>query len=343
MNELRSGVIAGGNWIVDYVKTIDKFPEEDNLANIIDETTCNGGSPYNVLINLARLGARFPLEGVGLLGDDEAAEMIRITCAKHGIVTNQLHTTDQAPTSYTLVMSVKRTGRRTFFHHRGANMLLSEKQFDFSRSWAKIFHLGYLLLLDWMDKTHPDGTVAAHVLKKAREAGLLTSIDLVSEDVSRFESVVLPALKYCDYCFMNEIEAERTTGIPLRLEGNLLWSHLHRAAQIIKQHGVKQWVIIHFPEGALALGSKKIPIVQPAIQVPKNRIKGVVGAGDAFAAGVLFGVHEGHSIHESLRYGVASAAACITDETTSDGVLPLAQALEIANRYGYGPVPELAV
>jgi hypothetical protein len=49
----RSGILAGGNWIVDRTKMIDVYPAQDSLANIIRETSSNGGSPYKVLINLA--------------------------------------------------------------------------------------------------------------------------------------------------------------------------------------------------------------------------------------------------------------------------------------------------
>ena len=59
--------MAGGNWIVDHVKMIDRWPPQDALANIRSQFSSNGGSPYNVLKDLARLGASFPLEGVGLV------------------------------------------------------------------------------------------------------------------------------------------------------------------------------------------------------------------------------------------------------------------------------------
>ena len=57
---MRSGIIAGGNWIVDHVKLIDTWPPQDALATILSQSWGNGGSPYNVLKNLARLGASFP-------------------------------------------------------------------------------------------------------------------------------------------------------------------------------------------------------------------------------------------------------------------------------------------
>lgn len=34
----RSGILAGGNFIIDYVKMIDSYPQQDMLSNIISET-----------------------------------------------------------------------------------------------------------------------------------------------------------------------------------------------------------------------------------------------------------------------------------------------------------------
>ena len=68
----RNGILAGGNWILDRTKIIDVYPAQDALANILAETSCNGGGAYNVLVDLARLQAPFPLAAVGLVGDDSA-------------------------------------------------------------------------------------------------------------------------------------------------------------------------------------------------------------------------------------------------------------------------------
>jgi sugar/nucleoside kinase (ribokinase family) len=54
-----------------------------------------------------------------------------------------------------------------------------------------------------------------------------------------------------------------------------------------------------------------------------------VGAGDAFAAGVLLGLHEGESVQTALRYGVATATACLQTAGTSDGIKPLEECLEL--------------
>src|SRR5579859_1507512 len=138
---MRSGVFAGGNWIVDKVKFIDRYPQQDALANITAESPSNGGSPFNVLIDLARLGAKFPLFGAGRVGPDEDGKWILGQCAAHHIDIRQLGTHPEASTSYTDVMVVRSSGRRTFFHQRGANAFLDDQHFNFESNFAKIFHL----------------------------------------------------------------------------------------------------------------------------------------------------------------------------------------------------------
>lgn len=331
----RAGILAAGNWIVDKLKVIDTWPQQDALANILSETTGNGGSPFNILIDLARLGAGYPLSAVGLVGDDSDGEWIRGQCAEHGIDTAQLHSHPRAHTSYTDVMTVQSTGRRTFFHQRGANAFLDAGHFDFSASNARIFHLGYLLLLDRLDTADPDfGTVAARVLQMARAAGCYTSVDLVSEDSHRFSQIVRPALPYTDYFIVNEFEAERTTGIRTRQSDVIDFAALEEVSRTLLNEGVREWVVIHFPEGACAMGRDGVLHSQGSVCVPQEEIVSAVGAGDAFAAGVLHGLHNDEPIQAALRYGICSAAACLRGSGTSTGIRPLADCLAYAEKCG---------
>src|SRR5690606_23607974 len=112
-NNDRSGLLVAGNWILDQVKLIDKFPEEQSLVNILHEYTSNGGSAYNILIDLTKLGAPFPLEAIGLVGNDFNGVRIVDQCRDAGIDVRQLRVTPDMPTSYTIVTSVKETGKRT--------------------------------------------------------------------------------------------------------------------------------------------------------------------------------------------------------------------------------------
>lgn len=332
----RCGVLSGGNWIIDHVKIVDHFPAQDTLANILGEYGGSGGSPYNILINLAKFGATFPLQAVGLIGDDPDGQTILKDCANHGIQTEGLRITTAAPTSYTDVMTVRETGRRTFFHNRGANALLDESHFDLTASQAKIFHLGYLLLLDRLDAISPDGTTgASRLLAQAAALGFKTSVDLVSEDSDRFAAVVRPILAHLDYLIINEFEAGRSTGIQVTVDGKVDLDCLSEAAAKLLESGVREWVIIHFPEGALARHANGEECRHGSVRIPSEKIRGAAGAGDAFAAGALLGLHEGLPIRDCLRMAVCTAASNLFDPTCTGGILPLDRCLRLGDEYGF--------
>jgi sugar/nucleoside kinase (ribokinase family) len=328
-------LLAGGNWIIDQVKLIDVFPQPEQLANIRRQAQGTGGSPYNVLTDLANLGATFPLFAAGLVGKDLLGQQILADCQQRKIDTRWLKTTPATTTSYTDVMTEEGGGRRTFFHYRGANALWDGKDIDFNRIKARIFHLGYLLLLDALDG--PDkkfGTKAAGLLAAAQAAGIKTSVDVVSEDSDRFAKVVQPALKHVDYCILNEIEAGKTTGFKLRQpDGKLDTVTVRHAAGSLLQCGVRELVVIHFPEGGFARTRDGKDYWQSSLNLPAKYIAGTAGAGDAFCAGVLLGLHDGWDLQKCLHTGVCVAAASLSDPTCTGGVKSLAAAQALARKY----------
>jgi len=335
----RRGLLAGGNWIIDQVKIIDVYPQPEKLGNILSQSQGTGGGPYNVLIDLAKSGVRFPLFGAGLVGKDALGEQILADCHRHKIDTRVLTQTNRAPTSFTDVMTERATGRRTFFHDRGANSLWDGAGIGFKKTRARIFHLAYLLLLDALDVPDKEFvTKSARLLAEAQAAGLKTSVDVVSEDSNRFARVVAPALKFVDYCILNEFEAGKTTGFKLRgPDGSLDTVTLRHAAGALLQQGVRELVVIHFPEGAFARTRRGDDVWQSSLRLPPKYIAGTAGAGDAFCAGVLLGLHEGWDCPRCLLTGVCLAAASLSDPTCTAGVKSLSSSLALAKKFGFQP------
>jgi sugar/nucleoside kinase (ribokinase family) len=333
----RRGILVGGNFTVDRVKLIERYPEQDSITSIVGESVHNGGLAYNVLTDLARLRIGLPLFAVGRVGDDPTGARVLAECKALGISTAGIRRTPGTSTSYTDVMSVRGTGHRTFFHHRGANASLDVSDFDFSRSRAKLLHLGYLLLLDRLDRpSRTHGTRAGEVLGRAQAAGLVTSVDVVSEASDRYRSVVLPALRFVDYLFANEFETEKLTGVRVRdPRGRLVRAGLRAAAERLLAAGVRRRVVLHFSEGAGALGADGSFDWHGSVRLPKGLIAGSTGAGDAFAAGFLVAVHDDRSIREALRYGVSVAAASLRSPGASLGIGPLASCLALGEEHGY--------
>ena len=314
------------------MKMIDAWPAQDTLVNIAAQSDGNGGGPYNVAKNLARLGCGFPLAGIGMIGHDADGETILRDCDARGIDRRAIRQTSAAPTSYTDVMTVAGTGRRTFFHQHGANALLDLPQFELTRTNARIFYLGYLCLLRKLDAVDASGrTAASRVFENARTLGLLTAADLVSSDTSDFDAIVNPSLPHLDFLFLNEYELARLVGDHVGKNPKQLEAQARR----ILQRGVRNAVIVHLPDGALCVRHGEMTLTQPAVRVPANMIAGTAGAGDAFAAGFLLGLHEGWDEQRCLELGVCCAAASLRDATCSAAIEPWQNCLALGRQWGF--------
>jgi sugar/nucleoside kinase (ribokinase family) len=332
----RSGILAAGNFIIDYVKLIDAWPEQDMLTNILSETSSNGGGPYNVLKDLAAMGAAYPLEACGLTGTDANGDWILNDCKAAGINTKQLHQTTHAPTSYTDAMTVASTGRRTFFHQRGANAKFDETHVDFSATTARHFHLGYLMLLDTMDLFATEGrTHASLALEAAKQAGLSTSVDIVSTENTHFREITESALPYTDVLVINEIEAGKVAGVNLKGAEGADVDACIEAARALLSRGVHQQVVIHFVEGAVVAKHDGSIVKQGSVKLPPGFIAGATGAGDAFAAGYLHGWHEGWEVPRCLQLAVGAAASCLSHPTPSRGLQAVDACLKLGGTHGY--------
>jgi sugar/nucleoside kinase (ribokinase family) len=326
-------LLAGGNFILDHVKVVDHYPEENMLAVIRRESICNGGGAYNVLKNLAALGAKFPLEAAGFIGDDLNGSQVMRDCEKHGINVAQLHRTPLAATAYTDVITAEHSGRRTFFYQPGANALLDAPRFNFQSTNARLFHLGYLMLLPQLDALDGDGrTGSSRVLEAAQAAGLITSADIVSIKHPDFGSAVRKSLPFIDHLIINEVEAGMIIGRSLNCRD---LNSLCASAKEIFEMGVRQAVVIHFEEGVVALAKEAVPITLGSLSLPPGFNKGAAGAGDAFAAGYLYGLHNDWSMINRLELAVCAAAACLSDPTPSNGLRSVQACLDLGSRHGF--------
>ena len=327
----RQGVLAAGNFIIDHVKVIDAWPEQDTLASILSQNQSNGGGPYNLLKDLRQLGADFPLEAAGLVGDDGNGDWIIDDCEAHGIGTDGLKKRRGAATSYTDAMTVADSGRRTFFHHRGTNALLAEDDVPLTAP-ARIFYLGYFLLLDALDSLDAVGrTGASRLLEAAGSAGYLCCADAVSTPHPDFPVIMGASLPYLDVLFVNEIEAGMLLGIPAEdLVGR---QALEDAGRRILDQGVDKAVLMHCARGAVAVTHEGC-VSQAALELPAGNIVGTTGAGDAFAAGVVYGWHENRSWEQCLQIGVCAAAQSLSHAAPSAGLLPLDECLDLLEIYG---------
>ena len=326
---MRNGIAVAGSIYVDTLYNVCEYPNIGDLTEIIGpKKTFTGGAVSNVSMDLANIDNNLDVKVFAIIGDDELGKFVLSEFAKHpSIDVAQLQI--QNTTGYTIAISDEKTKQRTFLSEKGNNTLFTLSDSILENLNVKILHLAYLLVLDELDKKDDEyGTKAARLLAKAQSLGIETSIDLVSKNPSVFKDIVIPSLKYSDYCIINEIEAQRTTDIILRDGDNLVKENIKKCLFALKDLGVSKWAVIHCPEGGYGLDQNNNYYEDLSIELPKNFIKSKVGAGDAFCAGVLYASHQGFDLKYALRLGSAVAACCLSSETTSYGVLNYQECLK---------------
>ena len=343
----RSGVICAGSVVVDVGKVIDAYPAIERLAVIEEISLSTGGPGLNMAVDLRKLGATFPIALVGAVGDDDNGAFVLAECVRLDLDTRDVVTLPGVATSFTDAMVVRDGGRRTFFHHIGANALLDPSDVDLVASTARILHAGAPGLHPMLDApipAGPDGAPAEHangwvaLLARARAAGLWTNLELVSLSPQQVREVGLPCLPHLDSLVINEIEAGALTGIEAPVpgvDGPVDWPALEAAALRLIELGVGRLAVVHHPAGCVAATAGGRTWRQGSVRLERQHVRSTTGAGDAFAAGVLFGLHDDRPVEHCLRLGAASAAACVRSMHTSDGVLPAAECLAEAERAGY--------
>lgn len=325
----RSGVICAGHWIVDIVHDIDQWPQRNDLVRISAQTLGIGGGAANVITNLRTLGVNFKLTPVGKLGRDRYGDFAIKHCECFNLNTQFLVRENNTPTGHTHVMNVPGESR-TFFYQGGTNDTLSLADFNFSEleaTGSKIFYLGYLVLLEQLDSiTGKNKTQASEVLKNAQDAGMITCVDLVSVSADNFAEIVSASLTNIDYLIINEVEASRATDISVvNSNGEIQNDALLQSALVLLNNGVNQAVVIHTPDVALWIDKTEKPVWTYPEPVKGEDIISTVGAGDAFCAGVLYGIHEQWSVENTLKLAHRAARTALAGQTATDGIKPIVE------------------
>ena len=336
------GVAVAGNIIVDTIKTIDSYPDKLELTVIRSMSRALGGLVCNVGIDLARLDPTLPVMAIGFAGEDENGDFVMKEFGRYPALDTSC-VWREGITSFTDVMTVGSTGERTFFTYKGADGLLTpEKLTEAPLEKCSLLHIGYQLLLEGMDAPDEEyGTAMARALHDAQKRGLETSFDVVSEKGGRFRTLVPPSLKYVDHLAVNEYEAAQITGVELTENGKLIAKNLPEALKILRRMGVKKRVVIHTPLLAAGLDENDQLVLSPALKLPDGYIKGSVGAGDAFTAGLLYETMRGSSLETALRSANAVAACSLSAPGSTEGVPTMEEALKLYDHFPVWDVPAL--
>lgn len=332
----KKGIAIAGNIITDIIKSIKEYPTTGMLTHVSDITYAVGGCVPNTAINLSKMDSSLPVRALGKIGSDENGRYVLAQMQKYGIDTRGISFSTDAQTSFCDVMSVP-SGERTFFHKKGANAQFAPSDIDIEALDCSILHIGYILLLDAFDEKDAEyGTVMARFLHNVQKYDIKTSIDVVSDSTADYGEKIIPALKYCNYAIMNEIECCNIFHLEARKEdGTIDKDHIKEAMCKMIDIGVKDKVIVHSKEISFIMDVESGHFTEvPSLKIPKSEIKGSVGAGDAFCAGCLYGIYNHFTDKQILEFASAAAACNLFAANAVDGMRTRNEIIQIAEKYG---------
>ena len=305
----RPDVVCLGILVADVIaRPVDALPPAGTLG-LLDEITLHGGGcALNTATVLARFGSRSAV--AGKVGADPFGQFVLALLAERGIDSTGVLQDDSVPTSSTVVL-VDGRGERTFLHTTGANGALRADELDPDLLCAgRALHIAGALVLPQLD-----GEPLAEILASARRHGILTSLDIVWDASGRWERAT-PALPQLDVFLASAGEA---TAISREEKPE-------SAAAWLLDRGAKRV--------ALKLGAEGCYVADEGVaeHVPAPRVETIdgTGAGDAFAAGLLYGLLAGWPLVRAARLANAAGALATTAVGASDGVRGVDEAMQLA-------------
>jgi sugar/nucleoside kinase (ribokinase family) len=272
-------------------------PGELVLTERMDLTV--GGCAANVALDLARLGMRSAV--LGCVGNDVFGRSIAESLAGAGVDCAHLRRSSTRETSGTLVINARGADRR-FIHSIGANAeFTAEGVSDELIRSARVLYLGGYCLFDTLT---PDNVAA--LFRRARQAGVITVLDVVIPDEAAYWPRLEPVLPWVDLFLPNEDEARRITG------------HADPVAQAeaFQRAGAKTVAITCGQAGAVLLAKN----LQLRVGPYPVQFQDGTGSGDAFTAGYLYGLLHDRDLETCLRFGSALGASCVRAAGATAGV-----------------------
>lgn len=298
-------VVCLGILVADVIaRPVDAVPATGTLALVDSIALRGGGCALNTSSALVKLGLR--AAALGKVGADPFGDFVLGLLAERGVADSGIVRDPAVPTSASVAL-VDSAGERTFLHVKGANAAVRADELGEAPFAGRALHVAGALVLDELD-----GEPTADLLAEARRRGLHTSLDTVFDGSGRWERT-LPALPHCDLVTPGLEEA-------LALAGE---SDPARAAERLHELGSGIAAVTAGPDGCWVSGLG---------HVPGCRVDAVdgTGAGDAFAAGFLYGRLAGRPLDWCARFANAAGALATTAVGAYEGVGDLPSTLRLA-------------
>jgi sugar/nucleoside kinase (ribokinase family) len=302
-------VVALGAHILDILgRPVEAIPEGQGGALIEEIRLSPAGAAGGTAVTLAKLGAS--VLSVGAVGDDDAGRVLVEALERFGVDCSGLKRRSEVQTSCT-ILPIRPNGDRPALHVIGANGTFSIDDVP----WQEIESAGFLHV-GGPEFLGPEN--ATEILRRAREAGVVTCSDILADGWPELLDMLAPAMEHVDYLFPNEEQAVALTGV----SGDPL-----DAARALLERGVGCVAMTRGAEGSAIVTSDGVENV-PAFEVD---VVDTTGCGDAFVAGFIRGLSLGRSPRDAALVGSATASFVATGLGSDAGEFDLDRVLELAD------------
>ncbi len=286
----RNGVVVVGSHVQGLFMRVPRFPVADETVLGWDfKEALDGGKGSHQAIACARLG--LPTHFVGRVGRDRLGDTGASWMAEAGVDLSYLFRSEQTATGCGFVM-INAQGIPAMSTAMGANAEFCNKDIDCAET---IFSHAKLVVITL---EIPIST-ALYAAKLAKSLGALTILT-----PGPAEPMQPGELADVDLLVPNENEASTLLSELPDLQQEPRWL----ARRLREYFGLKQLVITLGEKGALVVDGETTQVI-PALKV--NAVD-TPGAGDAFTAGIAFGLYHEASLMDAANFGCLTAARAVT-------------------------------
>lgn len=280
-------------------RPVTRIPE-GGRADFIEEIRMTvAGTAAATAMDCAILGLKTRM--VTTVGDDEMGDFLVTKMGRYGMNTEMVFRDSSIQTSAT-ILPVRPNGERPALHVRGTATTFTLSEADYAGALdARIVHLGGTGLL-WAF----DGEPSVRFLKAAKDAGRITTFDLIQANPETV-ALVEPLLPHIDYFIPSIEEASEMAGVEDAAE----------VARYFKSRGVKNAILTMGGDGVYIDPEEGEPFTLPAHDI---EVVDTTGCGDSFSAGIIVGLSKGWDLRKSARFASAVAAK-VAMGLGSDGTL----------------------
>ncbi|ULQ52424.1 5-dehydro-2-deoxygluconokinase [Flavihumibacter fluvii] len=316
--------------------SIDLY-SQDIGADFVDITGFNafvGGSPLNIAVGTQRLGLQAAL--LTAVGNDKIGDFILHFLQKEKVSTAFIPTIPGARTS-AVVLGIEPPDRFPLVYYR-ENAADSQITIDHVNA-AGIKNFKLVEISGTALNMEPSRSAVFFAVEQAVEQGVQVVLDIDFradqwQDIRSFGLMVRAILPKVDIAIGTEEEILAATLVDIssvaiahqQISAPEVKGDLDSAIQKILDTGVKVLVVKKGANGVTIYRKDAAPVDVPGFPV---EVLNVLGAGDAFASGFIYGHLQGWDLYKACRMGNASGAwvvqkpGCANDMPTLQEVMAL--------------------